>query len=153
MYQTKAVVNMIDDKDSMRLFPPIILWVLFSIGTFFAAALTGKPWLFITFAVIFLMIIPVIIITIKIRKSIDKKNLIPRDDSYEARDGVLFWGEYPLTIKYLTATGEIDLSCVKTTKIRYGKMSFLCYKAKIEKPYVPGLLNFLDDNGIPYDEV
>ncbi len=153
MYQTKAVVNIIDNKDSMRLFPPIILWAVFTLGSFFAAALTGKPWLFITFAVLFLMIIPVFIVTLKIRKSIDKKNLIPRDVSYEARDGELFCGDYPLTVKYLTATGEIDLSCVKTTKTRYGKMSFLCYKAKIESPYVPEFLNFLNENGITYDEV
>ena len=61
MYQTKAIEKIIDNKDSIRLFTPLLLWGMLTLASFFAFAATVKPWLGISFAVLFLMIIPVVI--------------------------------------------------------------------------------------------
>lgn len=152
MYKTKAIVNLIEDKDSIVMFTPLILWGVLTIAFFLAFAGTGKPWLGMTFAICFLMIIPVIIYTVCIRKKIDARNAIPRDVTFTVKDGKLMVDDIPLDITYFTNSNEILLVRVIVAKTKYGKTSFLRYHAVINSTYAQGMLAFLNDNGIPYKE-
>lgn len=153
MYQTKAIEKIIDNKDSIRLFTPLLLWGMLTLASFFAFAATVKPWLGISFAVLFLMIIPVVIYMVKTRKKIDAENMIPKDVTYTVQDGRLMIDNMPLDIMYDVNKNEILLTRIDRVKTRYGRTTFCRYLAKIDSNHAQGLLLFLDDNGIPYDRV
>lgn len=153
MYQTKAIEKIIDNKDSIRLFTPLLLWGMLTLASFFAFAATVKPWLGISFAVLFLMIIPVVIYMVKTRKKIDAENMIPKDVTYTVQDGRLMIDNMPLDITYDVNKNEIYLTRIDRVKTRYGRTTFCRYLAKIDSNHAQGLLLFLDDNGIPYDRV
>lgn len=150
MYTTTVKTRKIlEGKIALKIFTPLIIWVILMFATFLIAVKINPFVIFLMF-IIFFTIIP---ICYSIYKKTDEfrgeKSLVNKKVTFNVVNGELYVDNKKMNVIQSKSKKEIYIDDIMTYEGKYGiKTMSATFVGTIEEPYLNGFINFLNEQGV-----
>lgn len=146
MYQVTVTTRVLNDKDTLRLLAPILVWMVLFFIIFGVMCITDISFLVLPMFLEFLCIIPVTIWSIKKARKLWQESFVKIDVMLTARDGRLYKDDMKLNVLYSEMENEIYLDDMHDEgKYNNRKITFF---ATISGDDVGGFIAFCRENNV-----
>lgn len=150
MYTTTVKTRKIlEDKIALKIFTPLIIWVIL-IFTTFLIAVKINPFVIVLMFIIFFTIIP---ICHSVYKKTDefrgKKSLVNKEVTFNVVNGELYVNNKKMNVIQSKSKNKIYIDDIMTYEGKYGvKTKSATFIGTIEEPYLNGFINFLNEQDV-----
>lgn len=146
MYQVTVTTRVLNDKDTLRLLAPILVWMVLFFIIFGVMCITDISFLVLPMFLEFLCIIPVTIWSIKKAGKHRQESFVKIDVTLTARDGRLYKDDMKLNVSYSEQDNEVYLDDMHDAgKYNHHHITFF---ATISGDDVGGFVKFCHENNV-----
>lgn len=141
MYRVTVTTRVLNDKDTLRLSAPILIWLVLFIIIFGVMCIADIWFLVLPMFLEFLCIIPVTVWSIKKARKLRQESFVKIDVMLTARDGMIYKDNMKLNVTYSEQDNEVYLViCTMRESITIVKLLSLRQSAEMMSG---DLLNFV----------
>lgn len=154
MYRVTVTTRVLNDKDTLRLLAPILIWMVLFFVIFGVMCITDIWFLVIPMFLEFLCIIPVVVWLIKKARKLRQESFVKMDVLLTARDGMIYKDNMQLNVSYSEQDNEVYLdNMYDAEKYNHRQITFF---ATISGDDVGGFIAFCRENDVQvesFDEI
>lgn len=146
MYRVTVTTRVLNDKDTLRLLAPILIWMVLFFVIFGVMCITDIWFLVIPMFLEFLCIIPVVVWLIKKAIKLRQESFVKMDVLLTARDGMIYKDNMQLNVSYSEQDNEVYLDDMyDAEKYNHRQITFF---ATISGDDVGGFIAFCQENDV-----
>ncbi len=146
MYRVTVTTRVLNDKDTLHLSAPILVWMVLFFIIFGVMCITDISFLVLPMFLEFLCFIPVTIWSIKKARKLRQESFVKIDVMLTARDGRLYKDDMKLNVSYSERDNEVYLDDMHDAgKYNHHHITFF---ATISGDEVGGFIAFCRENNV-----
>lgn len=146
MYQVIVTTHVLNDKDTLRLLAPILVWLVLFLIIFGVMCIADIWFLVLPMFLEFLCIIPVTVWSVKKARKLWQESFVKMEVMLTARDGMIYKDNMKLNVSYSEQDNEAYLDDMHDAgKYNHHKITFF---ATISEDDVGGFIAFCRENDV-----